>query len=384
MILINAKIFNGDNFISEDAVIIRGDKIEKVLSSSSLTKEDKENQEIVDIKGQILSPGFIDLQINGCGGVMFNDEITVDTMKIMNETNKKFGCTSFLPTLITSPDKKIYDALELIANLENKEDIGVLGLHIEGPYISLGKKGIHRPDYIRVLDDAVVEAIANVGYDGIKIMTIAPENALEKHLKLLNESGIKLAIGHTNATYDECMEKGSYYKSVTHLFNAMREFGSREPGVMGYIFEQKNLNTGIIVDGKHVSWPSVRVAKDILKEKLYLVTDALSPAGTDLKELLFEGVPVIYEDGVCFRPGGSIAGSGLMMIKGVENLVEKVGIDIEESLRMATSYPAKSIDVGDRYGYIKEGYIADITYFDTNDGKYKVNGTIAKGILNRY
>ena len=383
MIIKNAKIFDGEKFIPENAVILEGDKIKKVTTVKDLTDEDLSKHEVIDIDGKILSPGFIDLQLNGCGGVLFNDEITKETLEVMNETNKKYGTTSFLPTLITSPDEKILKALELMKELKDtKEEIGVLGLHIEGPYISIEKKGVHRPDYIRVLADEVIDKIAEVGYDGVKIMTIAPENAVVKHLEKLQKSGINLALGHTNATYEQLVEKEQYFTHATHFFNAMRPFDSREPGVIGYLLDKKTIQCGIIVDGFHMEFPAVEIAKKILKERLYLVTDAVSPAGTtDMKEFMFEGNRVLYENGKCISPSGTLGGSALVMSEGVKNLVEHVNVSLEEALRMATSYPAKAVSVDDRYGYIKEGYIADLTYFDKD---YKVKGTVAKGNLTEY
>ena len=382
MIIKNAKIFDGEKFIEENAVITEGKLIKKVLKASELTQDEINGNEVIDINGMVLSPGFIDLQINGCGGVLFNDDISMEALKIMNETNKKFGCTSFLPTLITSPDEKIEKALELIKNNKDKEEIGVLGLHIEGPYISVEKKGIHRPEYIRVLSDEMIKKIADAGPEVTKIITIAPEKAEVKHLKTLRSAGINIAIGHSNATYEECMEKKEYFNCATHLYNAMSPLESRKPGVIGFLFNNDTTNCGIIVDGFHMEFPAVEIAKKILKERLYLVTDAVSPAGTtDMKEFMFEGNRVLYENGKCISPSGTLGGSALVMSEGVKNLVEHVNVSQEEALRMATSYPAKAVSVDDRYGYIREGYIADLTYFDKD---YKVKGTVAKGNLTEY
>lgn len=347
-----------------------------------MSEEELKNHEVVDINGMILSPGFLDLQINGCGGVLFNDDISRKALEIMNETNKRFGCTSFLPTLITSPDEKIEKALDLIKEMQDKEEIGVLGLHIEGPYISVEKKGIHRPEYIRILSDEMIQKIADAGPEVTKIITIAPEKAKVEHLKTLKNAGLNIAVGHTNATYEECMEKKEYFNCATHLYNAMSPLESRNPGVIGFLFNNDTTNCGIIIDGFHMEYPSAEIAKKILKERLYLVTDAVSPAGTDnMTEFMFEGNRVLYENGRCYSPLGTLGGSALVMIDGVKNLVQHVHVSQEEALRMATSYPAKAISVNDRYGYIKEGYIADLTYFDDN---YKVKGTVAKGNLTKY
>ncbi len=382
MIIKNANIFNGEEFITENTVIVEDGIIKKILKEEKLTSEDKENHETVDIDGMILSPGFIDLQLNGCGGVLFNDDISIKTLEIMNETNKKFGCTSFLPTLITSPDEKIEKALDLIKNYVNKEEVGVLGLHIEGPYISVERKGIHRPEYIRVLSDEIIDKIASYGSEVTKIITIAPEKAEISHLKKLKEAGINISVGHTNATYEECMEKREYFNGATHLYNAMSPLESRNPGVIGFLFNNDTTNCGIIIDGFHMDYASAEIAKKILKERLYLVTDAVSPAGTtDMKQFIFEGNVVLYENGKCYSPAGTLGGSALVMIDGVKNLVNHVNVSLEEALRMATSYPAKAISVEDRYGYIKEGYVADMTYFNSG---YEVKGTISKGNLTEY
>ena len=331
MIIKNAKIFDGEKFIGENAVVLEGKFIKKIVDFSLIDKKELENQEVIDVEGMILSPGFIDLQINGCGGVLFNDDISREALEIMNETNKRYGCTSFLPTLITSPDEKIEKAIELMKGMEDKEEI-------------------------RVLSDEMIEKIVKAGPEVARIITIAPEKAKVEHLKKLRDAGINVAIGHTNATYKECVEKKEYYNCGTHLYNAMRGLDSREPGVVGFLFNNDTTNCGIIVDGLHIDFASVEIAKKIMKDRLYLVTDAVSPAGTDnMTEFMFEGNRVLYRDGKCISPEGTLGGSSLVMIKGVQNLVEEVHISLEEALRMATSYPAEAVAIDERYGFIKEG-----------------------------
>lgn len=368
--LINGEIYTGEGIVKNKAIIIDGNRVE------ALVDEIPKDIKVIDLQGKIVAPAFIDLQLNGCGGVLFNDEISLETLRIMNETNIKTGTTSYLPTLITTTDENIEKALKLVEENENLEDMGVLGLHIEGPYISIPKKGIHNPDYIRVMSDEIIHKIAKFGSRVTKIMTIAPENAKVEHLKELKDSGINLSIGHTNATYEEALEKVEYFKMATHLFNAMSSFTSREPGVIGAIFENKSLYTGIIVDGVHSHYGSVKIAKDILKEKLFLVTDAVAPVGTNMESFMFEGNKVLYKDGKCISPDGTLGGSALTMIEGVQNLVKHVGVSLEEALFMASTYPAKAIRVDDKYGYIKEGYIADLVVLDK---ELNISNMIVKG-----
>lgn len=368
--LINGEIYTGEGIVKNKVIIINGNRVE------ALVDEIPKDIQTIDLQNKIVAPAFIDLQLNGCGGVLFNDEISLDTLRIMNETNIKTGTTSYLPTLITTTDENIEKALELIEETDNLEDMGVLGLHIEGPYISIPKKGIHNPDYIRVMSDEIIHKIAEAGSKVTKIMTIAPENAKVEHLKELKDSGINLSIGHTNATYEEVMEKIEYFKMVTHLFNAMSSLTSREPGVIGAVFENKNLYTGIIVDGVHSHYGSVRIAKNILKEKLFLVTDAVAPVGTNMESFMFEGNKVLYKDGKCISPNGTLGGSALTMIEGVQNLVKYVGVSLEEALLMASTYPAMAVKVDDKYGYVKEGYIADLVILDK---ELNISNMIVKG-----
>ena len=368
--LINGEIYTGEGIVKNKAIIIDGNRVE------ALVDEIPKDIKVIDLQGKIVAPAFIDLQLNGCGGVLFNDEISLDTLRVMNETNIKTGTTSYLPTLITTTDKNIEKALKLVEENENLEEIGVLGLHIEGPYISIPKKGIHNPDYIRVMSDEIIHKIAKFGSRVTKIMTIAPENAKVEHLKELRGSGINLSIGHTNATYEEALEKVEYFKMATHLFNAMSSFTSREPGVIGAIFENKSLYTGIIVDGVHSHYGSVKIAKDILKEKLFLVTDAVAPVGTNMESFMFEGNKVLYKDGKCISPDGTLGGSALTMIEGVQNLVKHVGVSLEEALFMASTYPAKAVKVDNEYGYVKEGYIADLVILDK---ELNISNMIVKG-----
>ena len=368
--LINGEIYTGEGIVKNKAIIIDGNRVE------ALVDEIPKDIKVIDLQGKIVAPAFIDLQLNGCGGVLFNDEISLDTLRVMNETNIKTGTTSYLPTLITTTDENIEKALKLVEENENLEEIGVLGLHIEGPYISIPKKGIHNPAYIRVMSDEIIHKIAKFGSKVTKIMTIAPENAKVEHLKELKDSGINLSIGHTNATYEEALEKVEYFKMATHLFNAMSSFTSREPGVIGAIFENKSLYTGIIVDGVHSNYGSVKIAKDILKEKLFLVTDAVAPVGTNMESFMFEGNKVLYKDGKCISPDGTLGGSALTMIEGLQNLVKHVRVSLEEALLMASTYPAKAVKVDNKYGYIKEGYIADLVVLDK---ELNISNMIVKG-----
>lgn len=355
----NGLIFDGISFYKGKTIILKDNRILDILQDD-LAKEKYKELEFYNAEGNYVTPGFIDLQLNGCGGVLFNQSISVETLNIMHQTNLKYGCTSFTPTLITTSDENIHKALKLMDSLENKENLGVLGLHIEGPFISLEKRGVHNPEFIREMDDNILELISNAGGKNIKIITIAPENIKNEFISKLSNSGIHVAIGHTNATYEEIQEKKVYGLTMaTHLYNAMSSFGHRTPGAIGATLNL-DLSSGIIVDGLHCHYAAVEIAHKLMGERLFLVTDAAAPAGTNMKSFDFEGTTVYHENGKLFTENGTLGGSALTMITGVKNLVSHCKLTLEESIRMATIYPAKAINIHNEYGKIQPGFYADI------------------------
>lgn len=375
--IVNGKLFDGVRFLEEKTLILDGKKIVDIIDSKLLT-EKYPTIEIIDAENGYVTPGYMDLQINGCGGVLFNDSVTRETLETMHNTNLKYGCTTFLPTLITTGDENIIKALELMETMEDKEDVGVLGLHIEGPYISVQKKGIHNPKFIRKMDENMLENIYAAGKNSVKIITVAPENISGEYISRLAETGIKVALGHTNATYEQVMDKKIHGISLaTHLYNGMSSFAHREPGAVGAILDS-DIKAGIIVDGMHCHYASVRIAKAAMGDRLYLVTDAASPAGTNMEFFYFEGNKVYHKDGKCFGEDGTLGGSALTMDAGVKNLVNHVGLTVEEAIKMATIYPAKAISVDDRYGKLQPGYYADVLILDS---KLNVKKVFSKGNL---
>ncbi|MGV2987453.1 N-acetylglucosamine-6-phosphate deacetylase [Vibrio sp. E150_011] len=370
--LTNCKVFTSSDVLNNHAVVINGDQIEAVLPLSELP----ESIERVDLNGANVSPGFIDLQLNGCGGVMFNDEITADTIQTMHRTNIKTGCTSFLPTLITSSDENMRQALNAARDYNNKYKNQSLGLHLEGPYLNVEKKGIHSPDFIRRSDDAMIDLICE-NSDLVAKVTLAPEQNAPEHIERLHKAGIVVSIGHTNATYEQArqgFESGITF--ATHLFNAMTPMTGREPGVVGAIYDTPDVYAGVIADGFHVDYANIRIAHKVKGEKLVLVTDATAPAGAEMDYFIFVGKKVYYREGKCVGEDGTLGGSALTMIEAVQNTVEHAGIALDETLRMATLYPAKAMGLDNKLGRIKKGMIANLAIFDRD---FNVQGTIVNG-----
>ncbi|MEZ8021457.1 MULTISPECIES: N-acetylglucosamine-6-phosphate deacetylase [unclassified Vibrio] len=370
--LSNCKIYTGSDVLTDHAVVIENELIKKVCPISELP----EGIELRDLDGANLSPGFIDLQLNGCGGVMLNDEITAETMQIMHKANLKSGCTSFLPTLITSSDEDMRAVITAAREYHNQYQNQSLGLHLEGPYLNVAKKGIHSVDHIRKSDNEMIELICE-NRDLVAKVTLAPEHNDPEHIERLHKAGVVVSIGHTNATYAEArqgFESGITF--ATHLFNAMTPMVGREPGVVGAIYDTPEVYAGIIADGFHVDYANIRIAHKIKGEKLVLVTDATAPAGADMEYFIFVGKKVYYRDGKCVDENGTLGGSALTMIEAVQNTVEHAGIALDEALRMATLYPATAIGVESKLGRIKKGMVANLAVFDRD---FNVKATVVNG-----
>ncbi|USD64561.1 N-acetylglucosamine-6-phosphate deacetylase [Vibrio sp. SCSIO 43136] len=370
--LTNCKVFTGSDVLTNHAVVINGEHIDTVCPIEELDA----SIEQLDLQGANLSPGFIDLQLNGCGGVMFNDDITPNAIEIMHQANLKSGCTSFLPTLITSSDENMRDAIVAAREYQSKTGNQSLGLHLEGPYLNVMKKGIHSVDYIRRSDSDMVDFICD-NADVVTKVTLAPEQNNPEHIEKLKNAGIVVAIGHTNATYAEA-RKGfaAGISFATHLFNAMTPMAGREPGVVGAIYDTPDVYAGVIADGFHVDYANIRIAHKIKGEKLVLVTDATAPAGAEMDYFIFVGKKVYYRDGKCVDENGTLGGSALTMIEAVQNTVEHVGIALDEALRMATLYPARAIGVDNKLGLVKKGMVANLAVFDRD---FNVHATVVNG-----
>lgn len=377
--LTNCRLYTGYEVLDDHAVIVDGDKIIKICQQTELPKEIV----IEDLQGAIVSPGLIDIQLNGCGGVQFNETLealTVETLASMQATNLISGCTSFLPTLITSSDEFMVKAVTVMREYLSTQANQALGLHLEGPYINIEKKGIHDERFIRQPSQKMINFLCD-NADVIKILTLAPEKVDTHFIKQLVESGIHVSIGHSNGLYDDCRRGfNAGIRLGTHLFNAMPYISGRAPGVVGAIYDAQDVYAGIIADGEHVNWANIRNSHRIKQDHLILITDAMLLAGSNLSSGVFGGKTIYYKDGRCIDENGTLGGSVLTMIKAVENAVKYVGIALDEALRMATLYPARAIGVDHQLGTISEGKIANLVVFNPD---FKVSKTIVNGEICR-
>ncbi|MFM7470643.1 MAG: N-acetylglucosamine-6-phosphate deacetylase, partial [Nodosilinea sp.] len=319
-----------------------------------------------------------DLPLNGCGGVMFNDTITSQTLDRMHRTNLSSGTTSFLPTLITTTDAAMHEALEVVGRYRQDYPWRIPGLHLEGPYLNPERRGIHNAAHIRPADATMVNHLVKKGPEVVKLITLAPEMVEAEVIKTLASAGIVVAAGHSAATFEQALagfEAG--VKMVTHLFNAMSPWLGRSPGLVGATLSRNDVYAGIIADGHHVHYGSIQLAQNIKPGKLILVSDATPPVGTTLDRFMIGGQEVFYRQGRCISADGTLGGSALTLMASVGNCVGQSGIVLEEALRMATLYPAKAIGMDRALGLLAPGYQANVVLFDPH--RFTVKVTLDRG-----
>lgn len=356
----------------DHVLLVENDKIVALLSRNEFEQLDSRTKyKLIDCQGLNLSPGFIDLQLNGCGGVNFNENtelVTRQTLETMLECNLRHGCTTFLPTLITNPFELREHAIKVIATLhdEHPNSISYIpGLHLEGPHISLAKKGTHNQKFIAPMEQRDCDLYTqNARY--IKMLTLAPEENSPEFIKSLCNSGICVSIGHTNATYEQAMlgaELGM--QCATHLYNAQTAISNgRNPGVVGAVYDNPNLGCGIIVDGIHVQWPLVRLTLQTKGDKAFVVTDAVAPAGTDITEFEFANKIIKVVNQGCYDENGTLSGSAITMDSSLQRLQENTNLDIESLIRLVTINPARQIGMEKLIGCLAPASFANLVVFD--------------------
>ncbi len=318
------------------------------------------------IRGTIC-PGFVDLQVNGGGGALLNTHANVDGLKTMFAAHRQFGTTAMLPTLITDTVDVMEHAADAVASAMAQNVAGIIGVHFEGPHLSVAKKGAHSEEYIRGLSDAEWAVLSRRDLGQIAV-TVAPENVSTQDITKMRDLGIKVFLGHSNADYQTAqaaIDAGA--SGFTHLFNAMSPFTSREPGMVGAALLNDNALCGLIVDGHHVDYTACKLA---LKNKpagsLVLVTDAMSVVGTDIERFAFFDREIIRTGDKLNSTTGELAGSALDMATAVRNTVSYLDIDLEEALRMASLYPAKYLGLDHLIGQLVSESRADFIALDEN------------------
>jgi N-acetylglucosamine-6-phosphate deacetylase len=362
-VLRNARILAGDEFRDDLAVVIEDGRITALVSDAAPQLGSADEQ--VDLGGGWLLPGFIDAQVNGGGGVLFNNTPDVDSLRTLAAAHRRFGTTGLLPTLISDDVQVMRRAIDATRAAIAQGVPGVLGIHLEGPYIAPARKGTHDANKFRVPDADEIAMAASLD-NGVTLLTLAPERVPLESIRALVERGVIVAAGHTAASYEEAragLDAG--IRGFTHLYNAMSPLTGREPGAVGSSLEDRDSWVGIIADGVHVHPASLRVALAAKpRGKVMLVTDAMPPVGADNPSYELYGEVITAVDGVVRNAAGSLAGSALDMATAVRNAVHLLGLPLDEAARMASRYPAQFLNLDDRLGEIAEGYQADLVLLD--------------------
>ena len=363
--LVNARVLCDEGLVTGRVVLVEADRIVALVSADDPRVAGVPHR---DLNGNMLLPGFIDVQVNGGGGVMFNDDPSVETIRSIAKAHRRFGTTSLLPTLISDDLSNVARAIDAVRQAITNKVPGIIGVHIEGPFLNAARKGTHDASKFRSLDHDALTLLSSLSSlnVGKTLVTLAPEMTTPGMIASLVANGVVVSAGHTNATFDvieNALRHG--VTGFTHLFNAMSPLGSREPGVVGAALLDENSWCGIIVDGHHVSPAVLQIALRCKRhERFMLVTDAMANVGTVQNSFMLQGKKIIVRDGKCVDEHGTLSGSALDMASAVRNAVSMLGLEIAEAARMASTYPAQFLGLGHDLGRIAPGYRANLALVD--------------------
>jgi N-acetylglucosamine-6-phosphate deacetylase len=361
--IINGAVFDGNMLLRDHAVILADGRITSIEPQDQLPPD---LTDVYDLLGGTLIPGFIDLQVNGGGGVLFNTAPSVDSLRMIGAAHRRFGTTGFMPTLITDSFAAMREAVTAVREAISERVPGVLGLHLEGPFLNAQRKGVHDANKFCELNEEGFSIVTSLGV-GKTIVTLAPEITSPAMIRRLHESGIIVCAGHSAATYEQTREAFAMgVTGVTHLFNAMTGLQSREPGMVGAAIADEDSWFGIIADGHHSHPGAFRIAVNAKKRGgAVLVTDAMSTVGSVADSFVLDGETIYVRQDRIINAAGTLAGSCLDMLTAVNNATHFAGLDWFEAVRMATVYPATALGLQGELGLIKPGYRANLVALDT-------------------
>ena len=359
--LVNGRVLCGEDFVDGRAVLVRDGRIEAVVPVAEAPRDAVRH----DLQGHWLLPGFIDAQVNGGGGVLFNNAPTAAGVQAIARAHRRFGTTGLLPTLITDDLARMREGIAAVREAMDAGETGILGIHLEGPWLAQARKGTHDAARFRVPDAEELALAASLGR-GVTLVTLAPEQVPDATIRTLVERGVVVAAGHTDASYErmrDALDAG--IRGFTHLYNAMSPLQGRAPGVVGAALEDRGSWLGIIADGVHVHAASLRVALHAKpRGKVFLVTDAMPMVGSDAPDFALYGETITARDGVVRNAAGALAGSALDMLTALRNAVDLLGVSLAEAARMAATYPADFLGLSASHGRIAVGCRADFVHLD--------------------
>lgn len=366
-------IFDGAHFLQDHCVIVRDQVVERLAPLAQCPP----TLDVVELADGTLAPGLIDLQVNGGGDLMFNNDPSETTLATMLNAHRASGTTTMMPTLISDTRDIQERAVAAVRAARAEANPGILGIHLEGPYFDVARRGAHRADMIRQVGDRDIDWLCTLT-DMPVIVTLAPEHAAPGQVRQLSSAGVHVCAGHSNATYEQLLaaiDEG--LEGITHLFNAMSALTPREPGLAGTALAEGSLWAGIIADGHHVHPANIRLAQRCKPPgRLVLVSDAMATVGGSRNSFSLYGEQISISDGKLVNADGALAGSAIGLIDAVAYAAGTVGIGLEECLRMASLYPAAILGLDSKLGRIAAGYRADLVHFDAS---YTVHNTWLAG-----
>jgi len=363
---IGASIFDGHKMHEGCALVVHDKTIGGVVAASKLPSDVRQ----IPLEGGTLIPGYVDLQVNGGGGVMFNDAPTIETLQTMARAHAGLGATSILPTLISDTPSQVQSAVAAVEAAVSGNVAGIIGLHLEGPHLSQSRKGAHDPSLIRPMeaDDEAFLLKAAAMLPLLKV-TIAPESVSLKQIKRLSEAGILLSLGHSDASYDTCMKAAQNgVRCVTHIFNAMSQLGNREPGMVGAALSCADLSAGLIADLIHVHPNTIATA---LRAKngpgqVFLVSDAMATAGSNIDHFFLNGRRIERGEFRLTLPDNTLAGADLDLTTAIRNIMQTTTLSLAQAVAMATSIPAELVGLGGEIGHLTPDSRADFLHITEN------------------
>jgi len=372
--LTNGRLLTGAGIVSGQTLLLGGSHIEALVDPQDPRCA---GADLVDLQGQLLLPGFIDVQVNGGGGVLFNDDPSPESIRAIGAAHRRFGTTGFLPTLISDDLDTIDRAITAVQSALDAGMPGVLGIHIEGPFLNWARRGVHDSKHLRLLDASLVSLLCRLRA-GRTVLTLAPEMTTPAIIAQLAAGGILISGGHSEATFAETTAAIAHgLRGFTHLFNAMARIDPRAPGIAGAALYDPDTWCGIIVDGHHVDPIMLKLALRCKRhDRFMLVSDAMPAVGSAKSTFVLQGRTIRVVDGICRDENGTLAGTALDMATAVRNAVSLLGLDIAEAARMASQYPAEFLGLGHELGRIAPGYRASLVLIDD---EFNVQSTWIEG-----
>jgi N-acetylglucosamine-6-phosphate deacetylase len=356
-----ARVFDGQSILPEAAVIIDGEHIDAVTPQRHLDPSLRR----IELDGGLLAAGFIDVQVNGGGGTLFNAEPTPEGAVRIAGAHRRFGTTGLLPTVITDRDDIIRSAADAITVARRLRSPGILGIHIEGPFIDSRRRGAHAQEFIRPITQDDIDWLAGLDC-GAAVLTVAPSAMPPEAITALTKAGLIISLGHSEATAEEAAAAlAAGARGFTHLYNAMSQLSGRAPGMVGAALADGGSWCGIIADGHHVSAEALKIAIAAKpRGKVFLITDAMPSAAGGPQRFELQSRPVRVRDGRLELADGTLAGSTLTLDRAVRYCCTELGVPLEEALRMASLYPAAFLKLDHRLGRIARGFLANLVHLD--------------------